>query len=233
MPDPTENAQSVSSYVTFGKFRIVHMGDLTYNKELDLMCPNNRLGTADLFIVSHHGQAISNSPALVHALQSARRHHQQRHAQGRTAGCDEGSLLVAGPRGSLADAFLAAERPGIHGARARSSRTRSISPSDGDADRRLDTAAAGAAGAAAAGAQRQGVLLQDRRAAGRHVHDHEHAQQLQQDVSARRVELDQLTTDCRGRQVAMTRMFIGSHWFELRCLARGACARAEPRRRNR
>ena len=67
-PDPTENAQSVSSYITFGKFRIVHMGDLTYNKELDLMCPNNRLGTADLFIVSHHGQAISNSPALVHAL---------------------------------------------------------------------------------------------------------------------------------------------------------------------
>src|SRR5947207_3350497 len=67
-PDPTENAQSVSSYITFGKFHIVHMGDLTYNKELDLMCPNNRLGTADLFIVSHHGQAISNSPALVHAL---------------------------------------------------------------------------------------------------------------------------------------------------------------------
>jgi hypothetical protein len=67
--DPTENAQSVSSYITFGKFRIVHMGDLTYNKELDLMCPNNRLGGADLFIVSHHGQAISNSPALVHALQ--------------------------------------------------------------------------------------------------------------------------------------------------------------------
>ena len=68
-PDPTENAQSVSSYITFGKFRVVHMGDLTYNKELDLMCPTNRLGTTDLFIVSHHGQAISNSPALVHALQ--------------------------------------------------------------------------------------------------------------------------------------------------------------------
>ena len=67
-PDPTENAQSVSSYITFGKFHVVHMGDLTYNKELDLMCPNNRLGSADLFIVSHHGQAISNSPALVHAL---------------------------------------------------------------------------------------------------------------------------------------------------------------------
>ena len=67
-PDPTENAQSVSSYITFGKFRVVHMGDLTWNKEMDLMCPNNRLGTTDLFIVSHHGQAISNSPALLHAL---------------------------------------------------------------------------------------------------------------------------------------------------------------------
>jgi len=68
-PDPTENAQSVSSFITFGKFRVVHMGDLTWNKEMDLMCPNNRLGTEDLFIVSHHGQPISNSPALVHALQ--------------------------------------------------------------------------------------------------------------------------------------------------------------------
>jgi hypothetical protein len=67
-PDPSENAQSVSSFVTFGKFRLVHMGDLTWNKEIDLMCPNNRLGTTDLFLVSHHGQAISNSPALVHAL---------------------------------------------------------------------------------------------------------------------------------------------------------------------
>ena len=67
-PDPSENAQSVSSYIKFGKFRVVHMGDLTWNKEMELMCPNNRLGTADLFIVSHHGQAISNSPALVHAL---------------------------------------------------------------------------------------------------------------------------------------------------------------------
>ena len=67
-PDPSENAQSVSSYITFGTFRVVHMGDLTWNKELELMCPPNRLGTADLFIVSHHGQPISNSPALVHAL---------------------------------------------------------------------------------------------------------------------------------------------------------------------
>jgi beta-lactamase superfamily II metal-dependent hydrolase len=68
MPDPTENAQSVGSIVTFGKFRVAHLGDLTWNKEYDLMCPNNPIGTVDVFIVSHHGQAISNSPQLVHAL---------------------------------------------------------------------------------------------------------------------------------------------------------------------
>jgi competence protein ComEC len=38
------------------------------NKEFDLMCPNNRLGTVDLFVVSHHGQPISNAAVLVHAL---------------------------------------------------------------------------------------------------------------------------------------------------------------------
>jgi competence protein ComEC len=67
-PDPGENAQSVSSVVTFGKFRIVHMGDLTWNKELSLMCPNNPLGKTDVLIVSHHGLALSNSPAFIHAL---------------------------------------------------------------------------------------------------------------------------------------------------------------------
>jgi competence protein ComEC len=66
--DMTENAQSVGSVVTFGSFRLVHMGDLTWNKEFDLMCPKNRIGTADVFMVSHHGQAISNSAVLVHAI---------------------------------------------------------------------------------------------------------------------------------------------------------------------
>jgi beta-lactamase superfamily II metal-dependent hydrolase len=67
--DKSENAQSVGSIVTFGKFRALHLGDLTWNKEFDLMCPQNRLGTVDLWIVSHHGQAISNSEVLAHAIQ--------------------------------------------------------------------------------------------------------------------------------------------------------------------
>jgi competence protein ComEC len=67
-PDPSENAQSVGTHLTFGRFKTVHLGDLTWNKESDLMCPSNRLGTVDLFIVSHHGQAISNSEVLMHAI---------------------------------------------------------------------------------------------------------------------------------------------------------------------
>jgi beta-lactamase superfamily II metal-dependent hydrolase len=67
--DKTENAQSVGSIVTFGKFRVAHLGDLTWNKEFDLMCPTNRIGMVDLFVVSHHGQPISNSAVLVHAIQ--------------------------------------------------------------------------------------------------------------------------------------------------------------------
>ena len=34
------------------------------------MCPANRIGTADVFFVSHHGQPSSNAEVLVHALQS-------------------------------------------------------------------------------------------------------------------------------------------------------------------
>jgi len=66
--DATENARSVGTVLTFGKLRIVDLGDLTWDKELELMCPNNKLGHADIFVVSHHGMDLSNSPALVHAL---------------------------------------------------------------------------------------------------------------------------------------------------------------------
>ena len=68
--DATENAQSVGSVVTFGRFKAVHLGDLTWNKEFELMCPVNRVGVADVFFVSHHGQPSSNAEVLVHALQS-------------------------------------------------------------------------------------------------------------------------------------------------------------------
>ncbi len=47
---------SVGNLVTFGKFRVAHLGDLTWNKEFELMCPNNRIGTVDVLLGLHHGQ---------------------------------------------------------------------------------------------------------------------------------------------------------------------------------
>ena len=67
--DPSENAQSSGILLTYGKFRFVDLGDLTWNKEIALMCPVNRLGRVDLFLASHHGESISNSKALVWALE--------------------------------------------------------------------------------------------------------------------------------------------------------------------
>ncbi len=66
--DPTENARSLGTFWQFGQFRMADLGDLTWNKEKGLMCPVNRLGKVDVFIVSHHGLNWSNSPALVDAI---------------------------------------------------------------------------------------------------------------------------------------------------------------------
>jgi len=62
-----EDPMSVGVYVTFGKFRTIHLGDTTKNKEFELMCPNNRIGALDLFLGLHHGQATSNSEVMIHA----------------------------------------------------------------------------------------------------------------------------------------------------------------------
>jgi beta-lactamase superfamily II metal-dependent hydrolase len=66
--DPTENARSLGTLITFGNFRLLDLGDLTWNKELELMCPNNLIGTVDVLLVSHHGLNQSNSPALIDAV---------------------------------------------------------------------------------------------------------------------------------------------------------------------
>jgi len=64
-----DNAQSLALVFEYGKFRTINMGDFVYNLEGDLMCPNNPIGTIDLYLTSHHGTDQSGSAALVHALQ--------------------------------------------------------------------------------------------------------------------------------------------------------------------
>jgi beta-lactamase superfamily II metal-dependent hydrolase len=66
--DQTENARSLGTIITFGKIRILDLGDLTWDKEMELVCPVNKLGPIDIFVVSHHGWLQSNSPALLAAI---------------------------------------------------------------------------------------------------------------------------------------------------------------------
>jgi len=72
-PDAGENAQSVGSHIRFGEFTALHPGDITWDVEGALMCPENHIGTVDLLFVGHHGQGPasptgSNTPQLVNAL---------------------------------------------------------------------------------------------------------------------------------------------------------------------
>ena len=66
--DPTENARSLGFLLTFGKFTFLDLGDLTWNKELDLACPANRLGPISVYLTTHHGMDASGPKELVHAL---------------------------------------------------------------------------------------------------------------------------------------------------------------------
>jgi competence protein ComEC len=63
-----ENARSVGSLVTIGAFRLLDMGDLTGEKEFDLVCPNNPIGTVDLFRASNHGTNNANLAFFLHSI---------------------------------------------------------------------------------------------------------------------------------------------------------------------
>jgi competence protein ComEC len=56
-----ENARSAGVVVTMGKFRYSDFGDLTWNKELELLCPENRVGKVDVYQTSHHGAESSKA----------------------------------------------------------------------------------------------------------------------------------------------------------------------------
>lgn len=66
--DP-DNDQSVGIVLRYGKFDFIDMGDLTWNYEQKLVCPNNLIGKIDVYQTTHHGLERSNSPQFVWAIQ--------------------------------------------------------------------------------------------------------------------------------------------------------------------
>src|SRR6187455_969906 len=63
-----DNDHAVGSLVTVGAFRMLDLADVTGDKEFDLVCPNNPIGTADLYMASNHGTNNANLPFFVHSL---------------------------------------------------------------------------------------------------------------------------------------------------------------------
>ena len=55
-----EDVASLGMLMTFGKTRILDLGDLTWDKELELVCPVNRIGKVDVYFVPGHGNELSN-----------------------------------------------------------------------------------------------------------------------------------------------------------------------------
>lgn len=68
--DTTENSQSVGFLLTYSRFSFLDLGDLTWDREMQLACPVNKIGEVSLFQASHHGfsNGQSGNPALINSL---------------------------------------------------------------------------------------------------------------------------------------------------------------------
>jgi hypothetical protein len=63
-----EDDQSIGLLITSGKFRMLDLADLEAHHAHDLVCPDNLIGTVDVYNVNVHGQFKGIAPELVGAL---------------------------------------------------------------------------------------------------------------------------------------------------------------------
>jgi beta-lactamase superfamily II metal-dependent hydrolase len=62
------NYESVGVVLEFGRFRYLDLADLTWNQEIDLVCPSNLLGAVSVYRTTRHGTEWSGAEALVHSV---------------------------------------------------------------------------------------------------------------------------------------------------------------------
>jgi len=67
--DVYENPRSTGVLVQFGEFRFLDLGDLSDQPLSNLVCPADRIGPVDVYLVPHHGGADVADPATLVAFQ--------------------------------------------------------------------------------------------------------------------------------------------------------------------
>lgn len=66
--DGSENEMSIGTVLEYGQFRFLNLADLLWSEEQALVCPQDKIGTVDLLLTTHHGFRTSNNPVLVRAV---------------------------------------------------------------------------------------------------------------------------------------------------------------------
>lgn len=66
--DPYENPRSTGILIRYGKFRFLDVGDLSGEPLFNLVCPTDRIGAVDVYLVAHHGGPDVADPAILNAF---------------------------------------------------------------------------------------------------------------------------------------------------------------------